>query len=138
MKVLFNFFYFLAGMITGVTLIQSQAASWYRIQEMFQFGSFQLYGVILSAVVVGMIGVQLLKGKRSLEGAEIKINDKNRTWTRYIVGGTIFGLGWAIAGACPGPTMALIGAGWPGFVVLFVGMILGTWVYGLLRDVLPH
>lgn len=138
MRFLFGLAYFLVGVLGGVTLVQSQAASWYRIQEMFQFGAFHMYGMIMSAIVVAMIGVWLLRGKRSLEGPEIRINDKARTWTRYIVGGTIFGLGWALAGACPGPTLALIGAGWPAYLVLFAGMILGTWVYGLLRDVLPH
>jgi len=138
MKPIFTFAYFLSGMLTGITLIQSQAASWYRIEEMFQFGAFHMYGIIGSAIFVALIGVQLLKGRRSLEGAEIKINDKARTWTRYVVGGALFGLGWGLAGACPGPTLSLIGAGWPAFLVLFAGMILGTWVYGVLRDVLPH
>ena len=138
MKYVFYLFYFLAGMLTSITLVQSQAASWYRIQEMFQFGAFHMYGIIGSAVVVALVGVQLLKGKRSLEGPEIKINDKARTWTRYVVGGTLFGLGWGLAGACPGPALALIGGGWPAYLVLFIGMILGTWVYGLLREVLPH
>jgi len=138
MKALFTLLYFLSGVLTGLTLIQSQAASWYRIEEMFQFGSFHMYGIIASAIVVAMAGVALLRGKRSLEGPEIKINDKARTWTRYVAGGTLFGLGWALAGACPGPTLALIGAGWPAYLVLFAGMILGTWVYGLLRDALPH
>jgi len=138
MKPVFSFLYFLAGMLTSITLIQSQAASWYRIEEMFQFGAFHMYGIIGSAILVALVGVQLVKGRRSLEGPEIKINDKARTWTRYVVGGTLFGLGWGLAGACPGPTLALIGAGWPAFLVLFAGMVLGTWVYGVLRDVLPH
>lgn len=132
--------YLVAGILFGFVAIRSEIVSWYRIQEMFRFQSFHMYGVIGSAVVVGAISVWLLKrGRgRAWDGSEITFDDKDRTWVRYVLGGTSFGLGWGLVGACPGPILALIGAGLPSFVIVLFGAILGTWTYGVLRDRLPH
>lgn len=132
--------YLVAGILFGFVAIRSEIVSWYRIQEMFRFQSFHMYGVIGSAVVVGAISVWLLKrGRtRAWDGSEITFQDKDRTWLRYVLGGTSFGLGWGLVGACPGPILALIGAGLPAFVIVLFGAIVGTWTYGVLRDRLPH
>jgi hypothetical protein len=132
--------YLAAGIVFGFVAIRSEIVSWYRIQEMFRFQSFHMYGVIGSAVVVGAISVWLIKRSRAraLDGSEIVLKDKDRTWLRYILGGTAFGLGWGLVGACPGPILALIGAGLPAFLIVLVGAILGTWTYGVVRDRLPH
>ena len=132
--------YLVAGILFGFVAIRSEIVSWYRIQEMFRFQSFHMYGVIGSAVVVGAISVWLIKrGRaRAWDGSEITFQDKDRTWIRYVLGGTSFGLGWGLVGACPGPILALIGAGLPAFVIVLLGAIGGTWTYGVLRDRLPH
>ncbi|MEC7262294.1 MAG: DUF6691 family protein [Bacteroidota bacterium] len=132
--------YIIVGSFLGVILYKSEAASWFRIYEMFQFDSFHMYGIIGSALAVGIVLVQWIKKSKvkSFFGEPIHIQDKERSFTRYIIGGTLFGLGWALAGACPGPMYILAGAGyWPIFIVL-VGAVLGTFVYGILRDKLPH
>ncbi len=132
--------YIIVGSFLGVILYKSEAASWFRIYEMFQFDSFHMYGIIGSALAVGIVLVQWIKRSKvkSFFGEPIHIQDKERSFTRYIIGGTLFGLGWALAGACPGPMYILAGAGyWPIFIVL-VGAVLGTFVYGILRDKLPH
>lgn len=132
--------YLVAGILFGFVAIRSEIVSWYRIQEMFRFQSFHMYGVIGSAVVVGAISVWLLKrGRgRAWDGSEITFEDKDRAWLRYVLGGTSFGLGWALVGACPGPMVGLIGAGVPAYVIVLFGAIVGTWAYGVLRDRLPH
>lgn len=132
--------YFVAGVAFGVVAIRSEIVSWYRIQEMFRFDSFHMYGVIGSAVVVGAVSLRLLRATeaRALDGSTIKVRPKARTWTRYIVGGTVFGLGWGLVGACPGPIFALIGAGMPAFLVVLLGALVGTWTYGAARPRLPH
>lgn len=132
--------YLAAGIAFGFVAIRSEIVSWYRIQEMFRFQSFHMYGVIGSAVVVGAISVWAIKRlrARALDGSEIVLQDKDRTWSRYVLGGTAFGLGWGLVGACPGPIFALIGAGLPAFLIVLVGAIAGTWTYGALRDRLPH
>lgn len=132
--------YLVLGVIFGVIMYKSEAASWFRIYEMFRFGSFHMYGIIGSAVILGILGVQYMKRKdmKAIDGQELKLNPKNKSIPRYLIGGIIFGLGWALAGACPGPMFVLLGAGfWPLLVVIF-GALLGTFVYGLLRDKLPH
>lgn len=132
--------YLLAGVLFGVIAIKSEIVSWYRIQEMFRFQSFHMYGVIASAVVVAALSLWLLRrfGVRSLEGEAITLIPKERGVPRYLLGGSVFGLGWAATGACPGPILALIGSGFGGFVAVLASAVLGTWAYGTLRSRLPH
>lgn len=132
--------YLLAGALFGFMLVKAEVISWYRIQEMFRFESFHMYGVIGSAVLVGALSVGLIKrfGVRTFGRDEITLSPKDPTYRRYILGGTVFGLGWALTGACPGPIAALIGGGQTVFVVVLASAILGTYVYGLVQDRLPH
>ncbi|GGJ76777.1 DUF6691 family protein [Deinococcus aquiradiocola] len=132
--------YLLAGTFFGVVLVKSEAASWYRIQEMFRFQSFHMYGLIGSAVLTGLPTTWLLRRfqTRSLTGQTIQIQSKDPGLPRYVLGGLIFGLGWGLAGVCPGPVFTLLGSGvWAMLIVLFFAL-LGTWLYGVLRDRLPH
>lgn len=134
------FIYFAIGLLFGVVMFKSEAASWFRIYEMFQFQSFHMYGIIGSTVLIGILGVQLIK-KKSLKdfwGERIKFIPKDKSFSRYMYGGIIFGLGWALAGACPGPIFTLVGAGFYPILIVFIGALLGTFVYGLMRDKLPH
>ena len=134
-----NLKYLVAGVFFGIILIKAEVISWFRIQEMFHLQSFHLYGVIGSAVVTGIISVQLIKRLklRTIYGEPIVLPQK--TFNRgQIYGGLLFGLGWAITGACPGPLFAQIGAGLVVVVVMLLSAIVGTWVYGLLREKLPH
>jgi len=132
--------FILIGILFGIILYKSEAASWYRIYEMFQFRSFHMYGMIGTALATAIILVQIIKRKqvKDSNGMPIVFLDKDKSITRYLAGGTVFGLGWALTGACPGPMFALIGSGyWTlGIVLLFA--ILGTWIYGVLRNKLPH
>jgi hypothetical protein len=134
------FKFLLLGFFFGVVLTKAEVLSWYRIYEMFRFESFHMFGIIGSAVVLGIIFIQIIKRIRlkSLEGNEIIVEEKEKGWKRYIIGGIIFGLGWALVGACPGPIFILIGAGFYPFLVVLVGALLGTFCYGLLKDKLPH
>ena len=132
--------YLLLGTMFGIVMSKSEAISWYRIQEMFRFESFHMYGIIGTAVIVGAIGVFLAKrmGWKTVEGKEWSLKDKDMSIPRYLFGGTIFGLGWALTGACPGPMFVLLGHG-----IWLVGLIIisatfGTYVYGALRTKLPH
>ncbi len=130
-----------AGIAFGFILIKSEVVSWFRIQEMFLFDAFHMYGVIGSAILVGLIGTQIIKrwNIKDIEGNEISIKPKDNTLTtRYIIGGTLFGLGWAIVGACPGPLYALIGTGYLIFIVPLLAAIAGAGVYGVLQIKLPH
>lgn len=132
--------YLAVGVFFGIVMVKSEAASWFRIYEMFKFQSFHMYGIIGTAVVFGLLFTQLIKrtGVKSFFGETINIKDKEKSVKRYIIGGSLFGLGWALAGACPGPMYVLIGAGYlPVGVVIFSALI-GTYVYGLLKDKLPH
>ena len=130
--------YLLAGIFFGIVLVKSQVISWWRIQEMFRLQSFHMYGVLGSAVLVGALSVGLIKrfGIRTLRGEPIHFYPKSYD-KGQIFGGLIFGLGWAITGACPGPLFALIGAGFPVILVTLASAIAGTWVYGWLREKLP-
>lgn len=132
--------FFGIGLFLGILFIKSEVASWFRIYEMFQFKSFHMYGIIGSAIVLGIIVVKYLKRNQSKDfnGNEIIINEKDKGFTRYITGGIIFGLGWALAGACPGPMYVLLGSMLPSILVLILGALLGTFVYGALRTKLPH
>lgn len=140
MSLLANVKFLALGLLFGFILVKSQVISWYRIQEMFRFQSFHMYGVIGTAVLVGIVSVWLLKrfNVHALDGTPIKLAAKESTYRRYIFGGTLFGLGWAMTGACPGPIVALIGGGYSVFLVVLASAVLGTWVYGVLRRLLPH
>ncbi len=132
--------YVLVGIFFGVVMFKSEAASWFRIYEMFQFEAFHMYGIIGSALILGMIFTQWVKksNRKSLFGDDIVIADKAKSFTRYAVGGVLFGLGWALAGACPGPMYTLLGAGFMPILVVIFGALLGTFIYGLLKNKLPH
>ncbi|KFF19542.1 transporter [Flavobacterium hydatis] len=134
-----NLKYMLVGIVFGIVFVKAEIISWYRIQEMFRLQSFFMYGVIGSAVAVGMLSVFLIKKfkVKTIQGEEIKIEPK--TFSKgQIYGGLLFGFGWAITGACPGPLFAQIGTGVTVIAVTLVSAILGTWVYGYFKDNLPH
>lgn len=133
-------FYLIVGILFGITLYKSEAASWFRIFEMFQFDAFHMYGIIGTAVGLGIVIVQFIKRFKikSVDGVPIEIPPKQMGYKRYLIGGLIFGLGWALAGACPGPMYVLAGAGYFSILIVIVAAILGTFIYGLLRDKLPH
>ena len=132
--------FLLIGIFFGIIMTKSEAISWYRIQEMFRFQSFHMYGIIGSALAVGIVIIQLIKRKRlrTYNGDPIHLADKAYSIPRYLFGGIIFGLGWALSGACPGPMYTLVGNGFSVFIIVILSAILGTYVYGLLRDRLPH
>lgn len=132
--------YLLTGVLFGIVLTKSEVISWYRIYEMFHFHSFHMYGVIGSAVVLGAIVIRYIRIRevKSIEGQKIQINPKNKTFWRYLLGGILFGLGWAMTGACPGPMFVLVGYGVHVFLVVIASAMLGTFLYGLLRKYLPH
>jgi uncharacterized membrane protein YedE/YeeE len=133
--------YFVLGLIFGVVLTKSEVISWFRIQEMFRFEAFFMYGVIGSAIPVAALGIQIIKRfhLRALDGQPIVIPPKTLgRGTRYWLGGTLFGLGWALVGACPGPLLALVGNGVGVIAVAILSAIAGTWSYGALRHRLPH
>jgi uncharacterized membrane protein YedE/YeeE len=132
--------FILIGILFGIILYKSEAASWYRIYEMFQFRSFHMYGIIGTALTTAILIVQVIKRKNIKDNNDLPIQfiDKKKSITRYLLGGTIFGLGWALTGACPGPMFSLLGAGnWTLGIVLIFALI-GTWLYGLIRHKLPH
>ncbi len=129
------------GIFFGLVLVKSEVISWFRIQEMFRFDSFHMYGIIGSAIVVGIISIQLIKrlGIKDMDGNPIRIAPKDASQVkRYLIGGATFGLGWGLIGACPGPLFALLGSGLTVMLIPIVAAILGTYTYGVLRDKLPH
>lgn len=132
--------FLLVGFVFGIVLTKAEAVSWYRIYEMFQFDSFQMYGIIGVAIFTGVIGVQLIKRKqlKDINGETISIPDKEKGTFRYWIGGLIFGLGWAMVGACPGPIFILLGAGFMSVGLVLIGALLGTFIYGCIKDYLPH
>lgn len=132
--------YLLLGAFFGVVMTKSQAISWYRIVEMFRFESFHMYGIIGTAVVTGALGIALAKrfGWRTVDGEAWNLKAKDRSVARYLFGGTLFGLGWALTGACPGPLFTLLGQGLLSIGVVIVSATVGTYAYGVLRDRLPH
>ena len=132
--------FLLLGVFFGIVLAKAEIISWYRIYEMFRFDAFHMYGVIGSAVVLGAIIVQIVKRSKlkDMYGEGIAINPKDMSIARYLIGGTFFGLGWALVGACPGPMFILLGYGYTPILVVIAGAILGTYVYGLMRNKLPH
>ena len=132
--------FLLTGILFGIVMTKSEAVSWYRIYEMFQFQSFHMYGIIMTAIVTGVIGIQLIKRNKikSIEGEDIIIPDKKKGFTGYMLGGLCFGLGWGLAGTCPGPIFTLLGAGVWGVLYVLAGALIGTFIYGLLKSKLPH
>ncbi len=132
--------FLLLGTLFGIVMAKSEAMSWYRIQEMFRFQSFHMYGIIGVAVTLGMAGVALIKkfNIRDYHGNPIKFYPKEKSTLRYLVGGTIFGLGWALSGACPGPMVVNIGYGFFTMTIVFFFALVGTYLYGYFKDKLPH
>ena len=134
-----NVKYLLLGICFGFVLTKAEAISWYRIQEMFRFQGFQMYGIFMTAVPVGMLSVWLIKKfqLKTISGEPIVIPTRQYNHG-YIFGGLIFGVGWAFTGACPGPAYAQLGSGFTVTIVTLLSAILGTWVYSYLRPKLPH
>ena len=131
--------YLVAGILFGILLVKAEVISWFRIQEMFRLQSFHMFGVIGTAVATGMLSIQLIKrfNVRTIDGEPIRIEDKQFN-KGQVYGGLLFGFGWAVTGACPGPLFALIGSGATAVAVILFSAILGTWTYGRLRERLPH
>ena len=134
-----NFKYLLVGIFFGIVLVKSEVVSWFRIQEMFRFQGIHMYGVIGMAVITGAISLLILRKRhsKSIEGEEIKMKPK-KFHPGIIIGGILFGLGWAFTGACPGPIYAIIGSGTTVFLIVILSAISGVWFYGLIRKKLPH
>lgn len=132
--------YLLIGILFGITMFKSQAASWYRIYEMFTFQSFHMYGIIGSALITGIITTFFIKRFKikSFYGKPIIFFPKEMSYKRYIFGGVIFGLGWALTGACPGPMFTLAGAGFTSIFIVILFAVIGTFIYGLIRNKIPH
>jgi uncharacterized membrane protein YedE/YeeE len=132
--------FFLTGIFFGIVLTKAEAVSWYRIYEMFHFQSFHMFGIIGTALFTGVIGLQLIKRYKikDYNGLPINIIEKEPGFWRYIIGGSLFGLGWALVGSCPGPIFILLGTGTYAIAVVLIGALLGTYIYGLLKDKLPH
>ena len=135
-----NFLALLIGIFLGVIFMKAEVLSWFRIQEMFAFQTFHMYGIIGSAIAVGALSVLIIRklGAKSIEGNVIELNDKAPNYKSAYIGGTIFGLGWAMTGACPGPMYALVGSGTTVFLISIVMGILGVLTYAALRSKLPH
>ena len=134
-----NIKYLIVGIAFGIVFVKAEIISWFRIQEMFHLQSFFMYGVIGTAVLVGMLSIFLLKklNVKTISGEAITFEDKKFS-KGQIYGGLIFGFGWAITGACPGPLFAQIGSGFGVVFITFLSAVAGTWVYGLIREKLPH
>lgn len=132
--------FLLLGIVFSIVMAKSEAISWFRIQEMFRFQAFHMYGIIGTAVTLGVIGVALIKKfkLRDFHGNPILFHPKDKSIIRYLVGGTIFGLGWALSGACPGPMVVNIGYGVLTMGIVFVFAIVGTYLYGYFKGKLPH
>jgi len=134
-----NLKYLLVGILFGIVFVKAEIVSWFRIQEMFKLQSFHMYGVIGSAVVVGAISVFLIKkfNIKTIYGEKVEFKDKKFD-KGQIIGGLLFGLGWAMTGACPGPLFAQIGTGATAVVITLLSAVAGTWFYGLVKDKMPH
>ncbi|WP_320815526.1 DUF6691 family protein [Flavobacterium sp.] len=134
------FRFLIVGFIFGIVLTKAEAVSWYRIYEMFMFQSFHMYGIIMVAIATGVIGIQIIKKKKAkdFKGNPIMIVEKEKGFIRYMTGGIFFGLGWGLVGCCPGPIFILLGTGIYSIGVVLLGALLGTYIYGMLKDILPH
>lgn len=132
--------FLIVGIVFGIVLVKSEAVSWYRIYEMFKFESFHMYGIIGTAVITGIVLLFVAKKFqiKSIDGKLMNVPPKDRGLTRYIFGGLIFGLGWALSGACPGPMYILVGTGVFSMLIVILAAIAGTYVYGIIKDKLPH
>jgi uncharacterized membrane protein YedE/YeeE len=132
--------YLVVGFVFGIVLTKSEAVSWYRIYEMFQFQSFHMYGIISVAIATGLIGIQIIKRNKikDIDGAPIVIKNKEKGAARYWIGGILFGLGWGLVGSCPGPIFILLGAGVFPVILVLIGALVGTILYGLFKEKLPH
>ncbi|WP_210490745.1 DUF6691 family protein [Rufibacter aurantiacus] len=132
--------FIITGLLFGIVMSKSEAVSWYRIQEMFRFQAFHMFGIMGTAVTLGVLAVFLIKRfqLRDVQGERITFQPKEKGIVRYLVGGTIFGLGWALVGSCPGPLFVNLGQGYWPILVAIAGGVLGTYFYGVLRDRLPH
>ena len=132
--------FFLVGILFGIVMSKAEIISWYRIYEMFKFQSFHMYGIIGSAILLGMISMFLFKKKmvKTFKGEDINVMPKKEGLSRNLLGGILFGLGWALAGACPGPMFVLIGKGVVSILVVIFGATLGAFFYGVYKDKLPH
>jgi uncharacterized membrane protein YedE/YeeE len=132
--------FLLVGIVFGIVMAKSEAISWFRIQEMFRFQAFHMYGIIGTAVVLGVLGVALIKkfNIRDINGNPIVFLPKDKSIVRYLLGGSIFGLGWALSGACPGPMVVNIGYGFLSMAIVFFSAIVGTYLYAVIKDKLPH
>ena len=130
----------IVGFIFGVVLTKAEAISWYRIFEMFNFHSFHMYGMIFTAILTGVVGIRFIKKKeiKDYNGLPIEILDKEPSKFRYIIGGIMFGLGWGLVGACPGPIFVLLGAGIGTIGIVLIGSLIGNFIYGYFKDKLPH
>lgn len=132
--------FLLVGILFGIVMTKSEAISWFRIQEMFRFQSFHMYGIIGVAVVSGVLMHLTMKkfGFKTINDSVVSLKDKPKTYTASIIGGTLFGLGWAMTGACPGPLYTLVGHGFIPILVVIFSALLGTLSYGILKSKLPH
>ncbi len=135
-----NLKFLVIGIVFGIILSKSEAVSWYRIYEMFKFQSFHMYGIIGSAVAISTVFMYFFKSGKIKDylGNQINIKEKKKGFIRTLIGGTLFGLGWALAGACPAPIFVLIGHGILPMVIVLLGALLGAFIYGLLSKKLPH
>ena len=132
--------FLLVGIVFGIVLVKSEAVSWYRIYEMFKFESFHMYGIIGTAVITGIV-LLLIAEKlqiKNTDGKVMNVPPKERGLSRYLIGGTLFGLGWALSGACPGPMYILVGTGTFSMLIVILAAMVGTYVYGVIKNKLPH
>lgn len=132
--------FLVVGILFGIILVKSEAVSWYRIYEMFRFQSFHMYGIIGTAIATGILFLQASKKGiiKNFKGTDIFVPKKDKGITRYIIGGTIFGFGWALIGACPGPMYILLGTGVTSMLIVIASAVIGTFIYGILKNKLPH
>ena len=130
----------MTGILFGIILTKSEAVSWYRIQEMFRFQSIFMYGIIGTPVISGIVLVAIIKkfGLKDIDGKAIKFPAKDIRWKKYLIGGSVFGVGWALTGACPGPIFVLLGQGYTVMLMVVAGALAGTLLYGILRNRLPQ
>jgi uncharacterized membrane protein YedE/YeeE len=132
--------FILSGLVFGIIMAKSEAISWYRIQEMFRFQSIHMYGIIGTAVILGIAIIYIIKKFKikDFQGNPIIFKDKEKSWKKYIIGGSIFGLGWALTGACPGPMFVNVGYGYYSMLIVIFGSLIGTYLYGVIKHKLPH